>query len=549
MRSALLCRLLLSPAVVLLICVGCSGPPAPTVPAPESRATLWTNARVITPNGDATGFRTADGVITSLWTGPTPDLAGDRVDLGGATVLPGLVDAHLHLRGIGRAARQLRLTGTESADAVATNVAAATDRPIGSWIRGRGWDQNDWEGQEFPTASVLDAVTPDHPVWLTRVDGHAIWVNSVVLAMAGVDATTADPAGGRILRDASGSATGVFVDAAIDLVSGLLPAPSDAEVRADLERGAQLCVESGLTGVHDMGVGAQALAQLQAMDAQGALPLRVSAYLGDGDDLIVRLATPPDREGRLQVPGVKLFADGALGSRGAALKAPYTDAPGESGLLQREPDALALRVAAAHEAGYQVAIHAIGDRGVSVALDAIESAQGADRSRRHRVEHAQVVDPSELGRFAALGVIASMQPTHATSDMPWAEARVGPDRIAGAYAWRRMLAAGIALAFGSDAPVEEHAPRFGLHAAVTRTAPDGSPAGGWRMQDVVTFDEALAAFTTGAAFAAHREGGALVVGADADFVVVAQDPRRGDLLALDVLRTVVAGETVFAKRQ
>lgn len=542
----------LAVAVLLGGLVACGTPdPAPSLPAappvPDD-ATVWTNATVLVPDGTASGIRTANGVITHVWTGEAPaDATGSVVDLGGAFVLPGLVDAHLHLRGIGRAARQLRLVGTDSPAAVAALVAAETDRDPGTWIRGRGWDQNDWVVKDFPTAAVLDAVAPEHPVWLTRVDGHAVWVNTRAMELAGITKETPDPPGGRIIRDASGDAMGVFVDAAIDLVAGQLPEPTAAEIRADLQRGIALCQAAGLTGGHDMGVGPTVLAQLSALEAEGALGMRVSAYLADGDDLIARIGTPPDRDGLLQVPGVKLFADGALGSRGAALKADYDDAPGTRGLLQKTPHELATTAGAVHEAGYQLAIHAIGDRGISVALDAIAAAQGPDRSRRHRIEHAQVVDPAEFDRFAELGVVASMQPTHATSDMPWAEARVGPERIAGAYAWRQMLDRGIALAFGSDAPVEEHAPRFGLHAAVHRTAPDGAPAGGWRMQDAVTFEEALAAFTTGAAHAAHRPGGALRVGAPADFVAFAEDPRAGGLLDLTVRRTVVAGDTVFPR--
>jgi len=540
--------------VCLALLLGCSSSPPPTsarAPAPvEPDATLWTGGRIVTPTGDVDGMRTAGGLITHTWTGERPQgVDGEQIDLGGATVIPGLVDAHLHLRGIGRAARRLSVKGTTSAEAVAELVRAATDRPAGTWIRGRGWDQNDWAVQEFPNASLLDAVAPEHPVWLTRVDGHAAWVNSQVLRSAGIDANTPDPPGGKYLRDEQGAPTGVLIDMAMDVVAGVMPSPTDAELRADLESGIALCLAAGLTGVHDMGVGSRIRGLLETLEQEGALKLRVSAYLGDGSELRDRISGPPDREGLLQFPGVKLFADGALGSRGAALKAPYDDAPETSGLLQMEEKAFNAKARMVHNAGYQLAIHAIGDRGISMALDAIEAAQGSDRTRRHRVEHAQVVDVAEFSRFAELGVVASMQPTHATSDMPWAEARVGPERIVGAYAWRRMLDAGVPLAFGSDAPVEEHAPRFGLHAAVTRTGVDGTPAGGWRMDQALDIGEALAAFSTGAAYAAHREGGALVAGAPADFVVLGSDPRTqgADLLKLDVRRTVVAGDSVFVK--
>jgi len=538
----------------LLFLAACSTP-APVAPGSEpereaapsdpvadtSTAEVWTWAQG--------GLRLADGQITDVFQGPAPEgLTGALVDLGNATVLPGLVDAHLHLRGIGRADRQLKLVGTDSAEAVAAIVAGATERAPGSWIRGRGWDQNDWAVQEFPTAAVLDAVAPNHPVWLSRVDGHAVWVNSKAMALAGITADTRSPDGGSIERGPDGAPTGVFVDAAIGLVAGQLPEPTDAEVRADLLRGIELCQQAGLTGVHDMGVGRQALAQMQALEREGKLGLRVTAYLSNSDDLAERLQTPPDREGLLQVPGVKLFADGALGSRGAALKADYGDRPGHTGLLQMTPEQLRARVKLVHDAGYQVAIHAIGDRGIREAITAIQEAQGDDRSRRHRIEHLQVLDLADLDDLRAAGIVASMQPTHATSDMPWAEARVG-DRIEGAYAWRTLLDAGVPLAFGSDAPVEEHSPHFGLHAAIRRTSPDGQPTGGWRVAEALSGAEAVAAFTAGAAYAGHRSGGALIAGAPADLTVLDVDPRDPAAATIDakVLRTVVQGRTVYLR--
>jgi predicted amidohydrolase YtcJ len=549
----------------LLFLLGCTSSPAPETPAstpeapaaakstpaspaPRPTAQIWTNARVVGAKGDVGGLRFDGGAITHVWSGDVPaGLDGERVDLGGAVVIPGLVDAHLHLRGIGRADRQLKLVGTESAAAVAELVQGATDRPAGTWIRGRGWDQNDWAEQAFPTAAVLDAVAPEHPVWLTRVDGHAVWVNSKAMQLAGVTAETADPEGGQVVRGPDGAPTGVFVDAAIDLVYGQLPEPTDAEILGDLRRGIELCQQAGLTGAHDMGVGPRVLAAMQQLEAEGELGLRVTAYLGDGEDLEQRLAGGPDRQGLLQVPGVKLFADGALGSRGAALKAEYSDQPGHSGLLQMTPEQLRAKAALVHGAGFQLAIHAIGDRGVAEAIGAIEQAQGNDRSRRHRIEHIQVLDLADLPRVVQGGIVASMQPTHATSDMPWAEARVG-DRIEGAYAWQTLAKAGVPLAFGSDAPVEHHAPRFGLHAAVTRTSPAGDPAGGWRMSEAVDGAQALAGFTAGAAFAGHRPGGRIAVGAPADLTVLDRDPRTADdRIGIEVLRTVVDGRTVYVR--
>jgi predicted amidohydrolase YtcJ len=536
-------------ASVLLAACTPSEPVEKAPPPPLTSGEIWTGVHVVTGDPSAPeydGLRHEDGVITHLWSGEMPPgLDGKRLDFGGATAVPGLVDAHLHLRGIGRADRQLKLLGTDSAAAVVKLVKAETNRAAGSWIRGRGWDQNDWAEQVFPNAKMLDAVAPDHPVWLSRVDGHAVWVNSKAMALAGVDASTKAPSGGEIQRAADGTPTGVFVDNAIDLIYDQLPQATDAEVRADLERGIRLCQEAGLVGVHDMGVGATSLAMLRAIEADG-LGLQVWAYHGDGDDLEARIAEEPDHEGRLQVPGVKLFADGALGSRGAALLAPYSDKPGHNGLLLTPPKELKAKVQLIHNRGYQAAIHAIGDRGIRTALDAFESLEPNDR--RHRVEHNQVFDLADLPRFRKLRVVASMQPTHATSDMPWAPDRLGPDRLDGAYAWRRVLDAGVPLAFGSDAPVESHAPRLGLYAAVTRQDAKGAPAGGWLPEQRLSMDEALSAFSAGAAYAVHDDGGTLRVGGRMDVTVFDKDPRAAEpkeILTLGVVRTVVGGESVY----
>ncbi len=538
--------------LLLLLLAACSTPADAPIEAPAVDATIWHNATVITLDPEqprATALRSSGGLITEVWTELPADATGVRVDLGGATVLPGLVDAHLHLRGIGAAARKLDLRGTESADSVAALVAAAVpNTPAGAWIKGRGWDQNRWETQVFPGHATLDAVAPEHPVWLTRVDGHAVWLNAKALELAGIDETTPDPEGGRILRGANSTPTGVLVDNAIDLAHGALPEPTAAEIRTDLERGIALCQAAGLTGVHDMGVSPATLEQLKALDAEGALNLRVHAYLGGRTAFDALGAAALDDEGLLRVIGVKLFADGALGSRGAALLAPYSDEPGTSGLLLTEPAQLAADVKAIHDAGFQVAIHAIGDRGNRAALDAIVAAQGSDDSRRHRVEHAQVLSPDDLPRFAAHGIVASMQPTHATSDMPWAPDRLGDERIGGAYAWQWLARGGAHLAFGSDAPVEEYAPLFGLYAAATRQATDGTPEGGWAPEQRMSVEEAIAGFSAGAAFAGHEEAGVLKAGSPAHLTIVDRDPTAvpsPDLLQLKTLRTVVAGEAVY----
>ena len=539
----------LVPLGLLLVACGAASlaPPEPAAGATDEGAVVYLGGTVVASAGDATGLRIAGGRITHVLRDGDPIPPGRRVDLRGATVLPGLVDAHLHLRSLGRAHRTVRLNGTRSAEEVLARVREAAERtPAGPWVRGRGWDHNDWEDPALPSHAALSEAIPDHPVWLTRVDGHAIWVNAAALALASIDARTEDPEGGEILRDASGAPTGVLVDAAIDLMAAQLPAPTAEELRGDLARGARLCAEAGLTGVHDMGMSPAELVELRRLEAEGLLPLRVTVYLAGSEDLPARIAEPPDHEGLVTVVGVKLFADGALGSRGAALFDDYADRPDHRGLLARSPEALAGQARRVHAAGYQIAIHAIGDRGIATALDAIDAAQGEDRSRRHRVEHLQVIRDEDLDRLAPLGVVASMQPTHATSDMPWAEDRVGPARIRGAYAWRRVLEAGAPLAFGSDAPVEDHRPALGLYAAVTRQDARGQPEGGWRPDQRLSIEEALRAFTRGAAQAIHREGelGAIEVGAIADLTVVRDDPHQLEAAALrelQIVATVVEG--------
>ena len=529
--------------------------PTPTATAAGTDAVILTGGVVHTMDPDgpqASAVRFEGGVITHVIDGEVPEgLTGERVDLANAAVLPGLHDAHLHLRGLGASARQLDLRDTESAEQIAAKVRqAAAEAPEGTWIRGRGWDQNDWEVSELPTHGALDEAAGEHPVWLTRIDGHAVWVNARALELAGIDADTDDPPGGEILRDEDGEPTGVFVDNAIELLEEQLAHGSPEEIRADLERGIEMANRVGLTAVHDMGTTPATLEVLRAMEREGALTLRVFAYLGgDFDALEPLLAEPPDREGLLRVVGVKLYADGALGSRGAALTAPYSDRPDTRGLLVTEPEDLARRATRVHEAGYQLAIHAIGDRGNRVALDAIQEAQGDDRSRGHRIEHAQVVGEQDFRRFANLGVTASMQPTHATSDMPWAEQRVGGGRIRGAYAWKTMQEHEVPLAFGSDAPVERESPWLGIYAAVTRQDPEGQPEGGWYPSQRVSVREAIAGFSRDAARAAGAdELGVIRVGAPADLTVVRPDPlsvQPTELDDVETVRTVVAGETVY----
>lgn len=483
-----------------------------------------------------------------------------RLDLGGATVIPGLIDAHGHVANLGFLQLRVDLVGTRSrADVVERLRAFARDLPPGAWLLGRGWDQNDWPEKEFPTAADLDAAFPDRPVWLRRVDGHAAWANTAALRAVKRDlAGTGQPAGGQVLRDAAGRPTGVFIDAAMGLVESAVPPTDHATAERALVLGMQAAVRHGLTGVHDAGVSREALARYRRLADAGRMPLRVHA-MADGDNAafadLCRDGLYRHPSGRLQMRAIKLYADGALGSRGAALVEPYSDAPDSRGLLLVEPPALRSLVDRAQGCGVQLAIHAIGDRGNREVLDAYQRAlakapAGADL--RWRIEHAQVLAPADLPRLAQLGVVASMQPTHATSDMPWAEARVGADRIVGAYAWRQLRDSGARLALGSDFPVESVDPRLGLYAATTRTDDAGRPLGGWHPEEKLTAYEALRGFTVDAAWAGfmEREVGSLERGKRADFVVLREDPlaiEPARLRDVGIEATYVDGRAVWRR--
>ncbi len=485
-------------------------------------------------------------------------------DVGEATVIPGLIDAHAHLMFLGGTLMQADLTGATSIqDIVARLQRFAADNPEG-WLLGSGWDQNRWPDKQFPTVADLDTAFPDRPVWLGRIDGHAGWGNSAALrAVARQPGQRAlkgswQPAGGRIVRDAKGQPSGVFVDEAMTLVQAAIPTPSDAAREQMLTRALDKAVSQGLTGVHDMGVSRADLALMRRFADAGTLPLRIDAYAdGNGDALADLCAQGAYQHpgGRLEMRGVKLFMDGALGSRGAALLADYSDDPHNRGLLVTSPAEFETAVRKADTCHVQVATHAIGDRGNRIALDTYARVLGERRSSDHRwrIEHAQVVAMEDIPRFAQLGVIASMQPAHATSDMGWAQDRVGPERILGAYAWRRMLGSGARLALGSDFPVEQVDPRLGLYAAVTRQDRAGQPPGGWQPDQRLTAAEALRGFTADAAWAGHDEAqvGRLQPGLHADFVVLDRDPLSiapadlADLADLQVRSTWVDGAPVY----
>lgn len=545
----------------LLGLVGCAA--APSGPAKSSTAAdfVIVGASIQTMNADkprAEALAVAGDRIVAV--GSAAEMAPfvgantRTYDLAGRFITPGLIDGHCHLHGLGVAQDSLDVRGKKSPEDIARSVAdAANGRAKGEWITGRGWDQNLFTPAVFPTHAPLDAVSPDRPVALTRIDGHAMWVNAAAMRAAGIDRAIADPPGGRILRDEKGDPTGVFIDNAMDLVQVRMPAePPEARERRILQA-AKTALSLGLSGVHEMGIDDATVAAYRKLAAEGRLPLRVYAYLAGDPALKVLDGRKPDLDeagsAMFVLRGVKLFADGALGSRGASLLAPYSDEPGSSGLSIMNREALSHAAKVAADAGFQVAVHAIGDRANREVLDAFESVgEGRAKALRYRIEHAQVVSPEDIARFAKIGVIASMQPTHATSDMPWAPARLGPNRLAGAYAWRTLERAGAFLVFGSDFPVEEASPLFGVWAAVSRQDPTGNPAGGWLPDQRLTLDEAIAGFTTGPAYAGFAEmsHGRIKTGYVADLTIFdAELTAERVLLQRKVEAVFVGGKIVF----
>ncbi len=479
-------------------------------------------------------------------------------DLKGATVVPGLIDSHGHLLGLGQSLRQLNLVGTISYEQIVEMVAKrARETPRGQWILGRGWDQNDWPEKSFPTHHKLSEVSPDHPVLLERIDGHASLANKKALEIAGVNRNTPDPPGGKIHRDKTGEPTGVLIDTAQNLVERHVPEPPPAEVKEMLLEAQRECLRHGLTGVHDAGAGRRTLEAFKELAREGKLKLRVYAMLAgrDGKLLEEYFSRGPEigiGGNRLTIRSIKLVADGALGSRGAALFSDYSDDPGNKGLLIMSEEEIYSITKRALETGFQVCTHAIGDRANHIVLNAYEralEAVPAARDPRLRIEHAQVISLKDIGRFARLNVIASMQQTHATSDMYWAEARVGPERAKGAYAWRRLLESGARIAGGSDFPVEGVSPLWGLYAAITRQDHKAWPKEGWYLDQRMTREEALRSFTIEAAYAAFEEKtkGSIEVGKLADMVILSKDIMTvppAELLKTEVVATIVGGAVV-----
>ncbi len=451
-----------------------------------------------------------------------------EIDLGGAAAFPGFTDCHVHLSAVGQSSMLLDLVGVESIAALQARLRTyAGERREGA-IFGRGWIETHWPEARFPTRADLDSVVADRPVFLERIDGHAAIVNGAALALAGIEANTPNPPGGVIERDASGAATGMLIDNAMALVQSRLPAPTPAMRAEALARGARIYAERGWSGVHNMSTDAEELALFQRFGGDGSLPLFAELYV-TVEAAAALFERGPTTANYVRVRGIKLYLDGALGSRGAALLSPYADAPGQSGLLLTTETDLRGLLSRMRGRGLQLALHAIGDRGNRMALDAIADAFGDAeddlRAARWRIEHAQVIGGEDIARFGEMGVIASMQPSHAISDLHFAPARLGPQRLAGAYAWRSLLDSGAVIAGGSDAPVEKGDPLIEFYAAVHRHDLSGFAGPDWRLDQAVSREQALALFTSAAAYAgfADHERGTIEVGKRADLSAFSVD--------------------------
>ncbi len=482
-----------------------------------------------------------------------------EVDAQGNTLLPGLIDAHGHVMGLGFQELQINLAGIRSLEETLEQLKAYADaNPELEWIIGRGWNQTLWKENRFPTAADLDQAIPDRPVWLSRVDGHAGWANSKAMQLAQVSSDTPDPEGGKIIKDERGRPTGVFIDAAEGYVQQVVPEYTAQEQALALAAANNVLRSYGVTSVHDAGVGIQTWELYQEFASQGKLDVRIYGMISGAGSTFDALSVQGPITGLyddlLALRSVKLYADGALGSRGAALLSDYHDEPGNKGLLfvsQDEMNAMAEKVVSK---GFQANIHAIGDAANRQVLDALAYAQEQhpNPDQRNRVEHAQIIELQDIPRFKELNIIASMQPTHATSDKNMAEDRVGSERIKGAYAWQTLLGQGTVVASGSDFPVESANPFLGLYAAITRKDIEGNPLGGWYANEAMTREQTLRSFTLDAAYAGFQEDvlGSLEKGKWADFIIIDRDIMRvedSEIWQTEVLQTWVAGEPVFTR--
>jgi predicted amidohydrolase YtcJ len=564
----LLAALVLLPAAAL----------AQTPAAAQTADAIYYNGNILTGNGliangtpatppeRVTAIAIAHGLV--LATGDAAALAKykgpltESIDLHGAFVMPGLNDAHVHLGEAGRIKLSIDLTGSESLAAMLARIqAAASAAPASSWLTGGGWDHTLWSQKVLPTRTDLDAVTAGHPAIFTRIDGHIAVANSAALAAAGVTRDTPDPSGGKIDRDASGEATGILrEDSAMALVRTHIPPETPEMRRRGLSLAIADAISHGLTSVQDNSE-MDDFRVYQLMEREGALPIRISEWLPFNaplDELKQLRASQPDDDRLLHTGMLKGFMDGSLGSRTAAMKAPYADDPGNTGIPRYDQATLNQMTIERARAGFQIGFHAIGDRANSMALDAFAAAESdpsssavATPASRFRIEHAQIVDPADIPRFKQLGIIASMQPNHLLTDMNWAQQRIGPDRARYSYAWKMFLNAGVPLTFGTDYPVEPITPFRGIYSAITRqNEPGHGQPQTYFPENKLTIAEALYAYTQGSAYAQFDEiwKGKLTPGYVADFIVLDRDLTKippAQILDTKVLRTVVGGKAVY----
>jgi predicted amidohydrolase YtcJ len=578
---------LLNTLLFLALVAGCAGDSGETAKA-EDASLILTNARVYTLNWDEPGL---DGSVMPnaphdesgwhpdaeaialqggevLFVGSSDDameFKGDSsriIDLAGATVIPGLVDSHTHVFGLGALLDQVNLVGVATEEeAVALIVERAKSVPKGEWIIGRGWDEGAWANR-YPDKAMLTAAVPDHPVFMGSLHGFAGWGNQAAIDAAGIAAETEVPVGGEMRMGSDGQPGGLFLNQGVEMLSGAVPEPSRETLTNQLLLGLHQMAADGYTAVHDAGLDSEAMSILEELEAADKLPVRVYAMLSLRDEDLIRewieKGPDSDNDSMLVTRAVKAYYDGALGSRGARLLYDYADQPGRRGISGDDYGFNEALNAEAMKAGFQIAIHAIGDAGNREAIDILESVFQEDpstASNRHRIEHAQVISTEDIPRLGQLGIIASMEPPHAMEDKSWAEQRLGPERILGAYAWRSLRKAGTSLTFNSDNPGSDHNIFYGLHSAITRQDKNQQPEGGWYADQRMTADEAVRAYTKWSAYASFREdkAGVIEAGRWADLTVMDVDPlvlaeqSPGDILSGRIILTIVNGKVVYER--